>query len=89
MLALSVEVLHGTFRGDPDGTAVTGRLTRGEWPPSPARLFAALVAADGTRQASRVTNGHELTWLEGLPPPAIHAQPEPWHQVLQPRFVVA
>ena len=89
MLALSVEFLHGTFRGDPDGTAVTGRLTRGEWPPSPARLFAALVAADGTRQASRVTNGHELTWLEGLPPPAIHAQPEPWHQVLQQRFVVA
>ena len=89
MLALSVEFLHGTFRGDPDGTAVTGRLTRGEWPPSPARLFAALVAADGTRKASRVTDGRELIWLEGLPPPAIHAQPEPWHQVLQPRFVVA
>ena len=89
MLAISVEFLHGTFRGDPDGTAVTGGLTRGEWPPSPARLFAALVAADGTRQASRVTDGHELFWLEGLPPPAIHAQPEPYHQVLQSRFVVA
>ena len=25
MLAISVEFLHGTFRGDPDGTAVTGR----------------------------------------------------------------
>ena len=87
MLAISVEFLHGTFRGDPDGTAVTGRLTRGEWPPSPARLFAALVAADGTRQASRVTDGHELLWLEGLPPPAIHAQPEPWPQELQPRYV--
>lgn len=88
MLAISVEFLHGTFRGDPEGTAVTGELTRGEWPPSPARLFAALVAADGTREASRVTDGHELIWLEELPPPAIHAQPEPWHQVLQPRFVV-
>ena len=88
MLAISVELLHGTFRGDPDGTAVTGGLTRGEWPPSPARLFAALVAADGTRQASRVTDGHELFWLEGLPPPAILTQLEPWHQVLQPRFVV-
>ena len=89
MLTISVEFLHGTFRGDPDGTAVTGGLTRGEWPPSPARLFAALVAADGTRQASRVTNGQELIWLERLPAPAIHAQPEPWHQVLRPRFVVA
>ena len=88
MLAISVEFLHGTFRGDPDGTAVTGRLTRGEWPPSPARLFAALVAADGTREASRVTDGHELVWLEGLPPPAIHAQPDSWHQVLRERFVV-
>ena len=88
MLAISVEFLHATFRGDPDGTAVTGELTRGEWPPSPARLFAALVAADGTRQVSRVTDGHELLWLEGLPPPAIHAQPEPCHQKLQPRYVV-
>ena len=89
MLAISAGFLHGTFRGDPDGTAVTGGLARGEWPPSPARLFAALVAADGTRQASRVTDGQELFWLEGLPPPAIHAQRDPWHQVLQPRFVVA
>ncbi len=88
MFTISVEFLHGTFRGDPDGTAVTGGLTRGEWPPSPARLFSALVAADGTRRASRVSDGHELIWLEGLPAPAIHAQPEPWHQALQPRFVV-
>ena len=91
MLTISVELLHGTFRGDPDGTAVTGRLTRGEWPPSPARLFAAFVAADGTRQASRVTEGGELSWLESLPPPIIHAQRVPWHQhqALRPRFVVA
>ena len=88
MLAISVEFLHGTFRGDPDGTAVTGELTRGEWPPSPARLFSAFVAADGTRESSRVTDGHELVWLEGLPPPAIHTQPDPWHQALQERFVV-
>ena len=88
MLTISVEFLHGIFRGDPDGTAVTGELSRGEWPPSPARLFAALVAADGTRQASRVTDGHELAWLEGLPPPAIHAQSDPCHQKLLPRYVV-
>lgn len=89
MLAISVEFLHGTFRGDPDGTAITGELTRGEWPPSPARLFAALVAADGTRHESRVTNGDELLWLENLPAPSIHAQASPSHQVLLPRFVVA
>ena len=88
MLAISVELLHGTFRGDPDGTANTGRLSRGEWPPSPARLFAALVAADGTRQACRVTNGAELAWFERLPPPAIHAHARPCHQLLEPRYVV-
>ena len=88
MLAISVELLHGTFRGDPDGTANTGRLSRGEWPPSPARLFAALVAADGTRQACRVTDGAELAWFERLPPPAIHADGRPCHQLLEPRYVV-
>ena len=88
MLAISVELLHGTFRGDPDGTANTGRLARGEWPPSPARLFAALVAADGTRQNCRVTDGAELAWLERLPPPVVHAHARPWHQRLEPRYVV-
>lgn len=88
MLAVSVELLHGTFRGDPDGTANTGRLTAGEWPPAPSRLFAALVAADGTGTRCRVTDGAELEWLERLPPPEIHAHAEPWHQVLQPRYVV-
>ena len=89
MLAIDVEFLHGVFRGDPDGTALTGQLTQGEWPPSPARLFAALVAADGTRQASHVTDGVELSWLERLPPPVIHAHAHPTHQKLEPRFVVA
>ena len=88
MLAISVELLHGTFRGDPDGTANTGRLTRGEWPPSPARLFAALVAADGTRQKCRVTDGAELAWFEQLPPPVIHACSELSSQKLLPRYVV-
>lgn len=88
MLAISVELLHGTFRGDPDGTANTGQLARGEWPPSPARLFAALVAADGTRQACSVTDGSELAWFERLPPPMIHADGRPCHQSLAPRYVV-
>ena len=88
MLSIWVEFLHGTFRGDPDGTANTGRLGQGEWPPSPARLFAALVASDGTREACRVTDGAELRWLEHLPPPVIYADPNPFHQRLQPRYVV-
>ena len=88
MLAISVELLHGTYRADPDGTANTGNLTRGEWPPAPARLMAALVAADGTRDRCRVTDGSELEWFEQLPPPVIHAHASPWHQVLQPRYVV-
>ena len=88
MLAVSVELLHGTFRGHADGTANTGRLTRGEWPPSPSRLFAALVGADGTREKCRVTDGAELAWFERLPLPVIHAHSQPWQQVLQPRYVV-
>ena len=88
MLTVSVEFLHGTFRGDPDGTANTGLLSRGEWPPSPARLFAALVAADGTGETCRVTDGAELEWFEQLPAPIIHADPKPFHQPLQPRYVV-
>lgn len=88
MLAVWVEFLHGTFRGDAAGTANTGRLTRGEWPPAPSRLFAALVAADGTEHRCRVTDGSELEWFERLPPPVIHASSNPHHQELQPRYVV-
>lgn len=88
MLAISVELLHGTFRGDPEGTANTGALQQGEWPPSPARLFSALVAADGTREKCRVTDGTELAWFERLPPPVIHAHSRPCHWQLEPRYVV-
>ncbi len=88
MLSISVELLHGTFRGDPDGSANTGRLSRGEWPPSPARLFAAFVAADGTGEACRVTDGAELEWFERLPPPVIHADRHRSHQRLRLRYVV-
>ncbi len=88
MLAVTVEFLHGTFRGDPDGTAITGRLRQGEWPPSPARLFGALVAAGGTRENCRWTDGTELAWFEGLSAPTIYAHGEPRHNNLQPRYVV-
>ena len=88
MLAVSVELLLGTFRADPDGTANTGGQPRGEWPPAPSRLFAALVAADGTGARCRVTDGTELLWLEQLPAPVIHADPEIHQQPLESRFVV-
>lgn len=89
MLAISVELLHGTFRADPDGTAHTGNLGTGEWPPAPSRLFAAFVAADGTGNRCRVTTGDELEWFEKLPAPVIQAHGKPWHQQLLPRYVVA
>ena len=79
MLTIEVEFLHGTFRGSGADLAVAGSDgrgdsdERGEWPPSPARLFSALVGADGTRDRCRVTDGSELRLLERLPPPVIHA----------------
>lgn len=92
MLAISVEFLFGTFRADPLGTAHTGGLEEGEWPPFPSRLLSALVAADGTDVASedryRRTTGSELRVLERLGPPKIYADAEPCHQVLNHRYIV-
>ena len=88
MLVISVEFLHDTFRADPSGAANTGRSTMAEWPPSPARLFSALVAADGTRENCRMTNGAELAWFEKLPAPTIFTHARPCQNVLQPRYVV-
>ena len=88
MLIATVEFLLGTYRADPEGTAHTGRLERGEWPPAPSRLFDALVAADGTRDRCRHTDGTELELLEGAPAPLIEASDDAWHQQLQPRFIV-
>lgn len=88
MLTISVEFLHGTFRADPDGSAITGQAELGEWPPSVARLLAAFVAADGMGDECRVTDGSELEFLEGLDAPVIHAEADPLHQRLRERFVV-
>ncbi len=74
MLTISVELLHGTIRaGSADDLAVTGQPDHGDWPPSPARLFAAFVAADGTRSRCQVTTGAELAALENAPPPRVFA----------------
>jgi len=88
MLSIRVEFLHDTYRADPDGGAITGQAEKGEWPPAPARLLAAFVAADGMGDACRVTDGSELAFLEGLGPPIIHAEASPHHQQLNERYVV-
>ena len=46
----------------------------GEWWPSPARFFQALVAA-GAREGLPDDTGHALEWLEGLGPPMIGMPP--------------
>ncbi|MDE0238073.1 MAG: type I-U CRISPR-associated protein Csb2, partial [bacterium] len=87
MLVFDLELLHGTYRADPDGSAPTGRQSYGEWPPAPSRLLAALIAADGTGGQSSRTTGAELERLAEAGPPMIHADPDPHHQPLQERYV--
>ena len=49
MLTVSVELTHGVVRaGSSDDAVLMGEPARPEWPLSPARLFAALVAGGGT-----------------------------------------
>jgi CRISPR-associated protein Csb2 len=91
MLSITVTLLRGTIRaGSPDDTVLVGNDPAGEWPPSPARLFSALVAGDGTGQHCTRTDGEELRWLEALDPPVIHASaPSAVEQTpLLPRYAV-
>lgn len=44
-----------------------------EWPPSPLRLFQAIVAANGQHLADAGTTSNALRWLEHQPPPQIVA----------------
>ncbi len=87
MLVFEVELLHGTYRADPDGSASTGQQTSGEWPPAPSRLLAALIAADGTGGQDSRTTGAELERLAAACPPEIYADPGPHHQPLEERYV--
>lgn len=88
MLTISVRFLHGTFRADIDDVSLTGQESRGEWPPSPARLFSALVAADGTGEQCRVTDGSELREIEAAEPPEIYADPKVLRSRIRERYVV-
>ncbi len=68
-LRISVRFLDGAFHGRGDGGA-------NEWPPSPLRLFQALVAASAARWNERRGIKHAapaLRWLESLPDPEIIA----------------
>lgn len=77
MLTIQVRLVHGTYRAaSADDIAPTGNEDPGEWPPSPARLLSALVAADGTGVRCRVTDGSELRPLCQAPPPLIIASPD-------------
>lgn len=91
MLTITARLLHGTIRaGSPDDTVMAGGDAKGEWPPSPARLFSALVAGDGTRSRCRLTDGRELAAVEQLGPPRIYADAldfVEWTD-LPPRYVV-
>ena len=66
-LLITVRFHDGRYHGEENGTA--------HWPPSPGRLFQALVA--GAARGSTVPAGdqHALRWLEELPPPEIAAPP--------------
>ncbi|MHB8319073.1 MAG: type I-G CRISPR-associated protein Csb2 [Acidimicrobiales bacterium] len=91
MLAVRVRLLHGTIRvGSPDATVAAGLSPDAEWPPSPARLYSALVAGDGTGERCTGTTGAELRWLESQKPPLIYASPldSVEKSGLVPRFVI-
>src|ERR1700736_5993026 len=74
MLAIDVELLHGTLRaGSADDTVLAGEPDHGDWPPSPARVLSALAAGGGTRDRIVVGDGSELLALEAAAPPRIRA----------------
>ncbi|MYA88491.1 MAG: type I-U CRISPR-associated protein Cas5/Cas6 [Boseongicola sp. SB0662_bin_57] len=66
-LVLEIEFLTGVCRASrgPGSNAP-------DWPPQPDRVFSALVSAWGVRGEAPVERA-ALEWLEGQPPPVIHA----------------
>jgi CRISPR-associated protein Csb2 len=63
-LLVSVRFHDGRYHGQPD------------WPPSPARLFQALVAAAARGGSLDEADKSALAWLETLQPPVIGAPPK-------------
>jgi CRISPR-associated protein Csb2 len=77
---ISCEMLTGTF-------VATNPVARGEaeWPPHPARLFSAFVAAWAEHGADDLER-QALDFLESLDPPEVHA-PQPGHRDLVTVYV--
>ncbi len=75
MFCIQVELLTGRFVA----TDYADRQ-RSEWPPHPARLFSALVAAYAADPDDEARAA--LQWLEGLPPPQIAASDHSARDVL-------
>ena len=69
-LVIAVRFHDGRYHGEGDGF----NGTEG-WPPSPARLFQALVASAAQGRLIDLESQRALRWLEGLPAPQIAAPP--------------
>ena len=59
VLLISVRFHEGRYHGT------------GDWPPSPARLFQALIAGAGLQGSLQTEQVDALEWLETMPPPII------------------
>lgn len=68
-LLISVRFHEGRYHGERDG------FREGGWPPSPGRLFQALVAAAARGAAIPAGEHAALRWLEELAPPRVAAPP--------------
>ncbi|NLW88087.1 MAG: type I-U CRISPR-associated protein Cas5/Cas6 [Planctomycetes bacterium] len=66
-ILFSIEFLDGRYHGQGNG--------RPEWPPSPFRLFQAVIAGNARGGPIPEPLRHALHWLETLPPPTISAPP--------------
>ena len=92
MISITAELLTGTVRANADdAVAGTGDRNVAEWPPSPARLFQALVAGGGSDEYNRIsTDDGELRLLESATPPLIaaSASEDVLTSSIQDRFVV-
>src|SRR5580704_608740 len=64
-LAIGVRFHEGRYHGRPEGGT--------DWPPSPARLFQALVSGAARSETLAETERLALQWLESLNPPLIAA----------------
>jgi CRISPR-associated protein Csb2 len=66
-LLLSIRFLDGRYHGTTDNG------NQGEWPPSPFRVFQALLAGNAVGEEVPVELERALEWLESLEPPTIIA----------------